>query len=139
MSKVKGIGGLVVVTVLGVLNGVYIFGPALKDQELQKLEQSSRTNEATQVVDQQIFLAVPVTSSSDVAGPATSRLDSTKAEKSSIWPIPKLRDWKTFWKEGDRASMEKNGNSIVSSSIAPSDNIKRTVKDAVEASNTANP
>ncbi|MCJ1432865.1 hypothetical protein MMC27_002223 [Xylographa pallens] len=138
MSKVKGIGGLVVATVFGVFNGVFVFGPALKDQELQKLEHTSRTDEATQDVDQQISVAKNTTSSCDVASPANSGPDLASSTISSTWSIPKLQDWKTFWMEGDRASKEKISSSMVTKSGSSTDITGRTTEDAVIASNSAN-
>ncbi|MCJ1416618.1 hypothetical protein MMC32_002956 [Xylographa parallela] len=153
MSKVKGIGGLVVATAFGVFNGilvhtyhealligigVFVFGPALKDQELQKLEHTCKTDEATQDVDQQISVAKNITSSSNVASPAYSGSDSALPTISPTWFFPKFQDWKTFWMEGDRASKEKITNSMVTKSDSSNDITKRTTEDAITTSNSAN-
>ncbi|MCJ1317651.1 hypothetical protein MMC15_002976 [Xylographa vitiligo] len=139
MSKVKGIGGLIVVTIFGVFNGVYIFGPALKDHELQKLEHTSRTDTATSDVDQHISVAENLTSSSDVSSPAGSKPDSALPIISPAWSIPKVQNWKTFWMEGDRASQEKSTNSVVTKSGFTGHNVRRTTEDAVVASNSTKP
>ncbi|MCJ1384624.1 hypothetical protein MMC17_007742 [Xylographa soralifera] len=138
MSKVKGIGGLAIATFFGILNGVAIFGPALKDQELQKLEHTSRTDEATQDVDQ-ISGAESVTSSSDISSPAGPGSDSALPTISSNWSIPKLQDWKAFWMEGDRASKEKITNTMVTKSVTSSDKTSRTTENVVIVSNSPNP
>jgi len=39
MSKVRGIFPLFLVTTLGIVNGIWVFGPALKDQQQQKEEE----------------------------------------------------------------------------------------------------
>ncbi|MCJ1397801.1 hypothetical protein MMC11_000997 [Xylographa trunciseda] len=138
MSKVKGIGGLALATIFGVLNGVAIFGPALRDQELQKSEHTSLPDEAMQDVVTRIPETERTSSSSDVSNPASSKPTPAIPAVASSWSTPKLHDWKAFWMEGDRALKEKAVNSELPESPSPGDNVRRTTEDAAISSNSAN-
>ncbi|MCJ1472054.1 hypothetical protein MMC13_000699 [Lambiella insularis] len=123
MSKVKGLGEVAIVTVLGVATGVHIFGPALKDQG-QKKQEETKEEQTPPVVLENVLSAdlEPKEALSEHQLSRNSALTdspTTKLEGSS-W---KLQDWKTFWMEGDRALRKRSlGNSLKdeSSQIIPS-------------------
>ncbi|MCJ1388443.1 hypothetical protein MMC18_001290 [Xylographa bjoerkii] len=138
MSKVKGISGLVLATVFGVLNGVAIFGPALKDRELQKLEHTSSTDEAITSVDQQNE-GENTTKPSIVLDPNISELASASPAAASAWSFPKLQDWNTFWMEGDRALKQKTITQKASGLGSFSDSSKNTTEDVIIASDSVHP
>ncbi|MCJ1411096.1 hypothetical protein MMC19_005184 [Ptychographa xylographoides] len=108
MSKVRGISGLFLATVFGIVNGVAIFGPEFKNQERQKLQEESK--------HQGIYEGQDSSLSQDQISRITSVSNDRIMKNTttpSTWSLLKFRSWKTFLTEGDRLAQELNDGSKI--------------------------
>jgi len=127
MSKMRGIGGLVLATVFGIANGitqrvpidiplysyiagVAVFGPAFKEQKQQSTDTNGEAEAPPSNEDAvpNVKKAPEITTAIELsAESATSQSSSKKQPFDLNWPSlsPKW-NWKDFWREGDRALNE---------------------------------
>ncbi|MCJ1243990.1 hypothetical protein MMC30_001187 [Trapelia coarctata] len=124
MSKVRGIGGLVLATVFGVANGitqraptkmpfysqtagVAVFGPAFKEQKQQSGDTNGKAETFSSPEDAVSSGEKIVETTTAIESAAESTLPRSPSKEQSfglMWPSLSAKwSWKDFWREGDRA------------------------------------
>ncbi|KAH7407383.1 hypothetical protein BKA64DRAFT_415498 [Cadophora sp. MPI-SDFR-AT-0126] len=94
MSKIRGAVPVVLATAIGVGNGIWIFGPAFKEQQQEKEEQAKKAVEVARLSEDGIRKTPEALRDAEAAASRTIAMESAlkPVEKSNSW-WPNMSLW----------------------------------------------